>query len=103
MVKGVSLGGWLCGKVVRLMAFRAAGQYYKFAREIVRRTADKPNARNFTRAVVGQNEQLAVCKTLASKLGTRMQPFEYRPVRYWSKDTNGTLTGGEKSRLESRC
>ena len=25
---------------------------------------------------------LAACKTLASKLRTRMQPFEYRPVRY---------------------
>ena len=25
-----------------------------------------------------------------------MQLFEYRSVRYWSKETNGTLTGGRK-------
>ena len=25
-----------------------------------------------------------------------MQPFEYRPVRYLSKEINGTLTGGRK-------
>ena len=25
-----------------------------------------------------------------------MQPFEYPPVRYWSKENNGTLTGGRK-------
>ena len=25
-----------------------------------------------------------------------MQPFEYRSVRYWSKEINGTLTGGRK-------
>ena len=42
------------------------------------------------------NLQLAACKTLASKLGTRMQPFEYRSVRYWSKEINGTRTGGQK-------
>ena len=26
-----------------------------------------------------------------------MQSFEYRSIRYWSKDINGTLTGGEKN------
>ena len=25
-----------------------------------------------------------------------MQPFEYRPVRYWSKEIDGTLPGGRK-------
>ena len=25
-----------------------------------------------------------------------MQPFEYRSVRYWSKEIDGTLTGGRK-------
>ena len=25
-----------------------------------------------------------------------MQPFEYRSVRYWSKEINGTRTGGRK-------
>ena len=25
-----------------------------------------------------------------------MQLFEYRSVRYWSKENNGTLTGGRK-------
>ena len=38
---------------------------------------------------------LAVCKTLAST-GTRMQLFEYPSVRYWSKEINGTRTGGRK-------
>ena len=38
-----------------------------------------------------------LCKTLASKLGTRMQPFEYRSVRYCSKEINGTLTGAQKN------
>ena len=36
-------------------------------------------------------------KTLASKIGTRMQPFEYPSVRLWSKESNGTLTGGQKN------
>ena len=26
-----------------------------------------------------------------------MQPLEYRSVRYWSKEINGTLTGGQKT------
>ena len=26
-----------------------------------------------------------------------MQPFEHHPVRYWSKEINGTRTGGRKS------
>ena len=25
-----------------------------------------------------------------------MQPFEYRSVRYWSKEINGTRIGGQK-------
>ena len=33
-------------------------------------------------------------KTLASE--TRMQPFEYRSVSYWSKEINGALTVGQK-------
>ena len=41
-----------------------------------------------------KNEMLAACKTLAS---TRMQPFEYPSVRLWSKESNGTLTGGQKN------
>jgi hypothetical protein len=36
-------------------------------------------------------EEPAYGKTLASKLGTRMQPFEYPSVSYWSKEINGTL------------
>ena len=28
-----------------------------------------------------------------------MQPFEYRSVRYWSKEINGTLTGGRKTKF----
>ena len=39
---------------------------------------------------------LAVCKTLASQIKRDMQPFEYRSVRYWSKEINGTLTGSRK-------
>ena len=36
-------------------------------------------------------------KTLGmQQLGTRMQLFEYRSVRYWSKEINGTRTGGRK-------
>ena len=31
-----------------------------------------------------------------AKLGTRMQLFEYRSVRSWSKEINRTLTGGRK-------
>ena len=38
--------------------------------------------------------QLAVCKTLEFKLERDMQPFECRSVRYWSKEINGTRTGG---------
>ena len=26
-----------------------------------------------------------------------LELFEYRPVRYWSKEINGTLTGGRKN------
>ena len=40
--------------------------------------------------------QLAVCKTLASKLERVMQLFEHRSVPYWSKEINGTRTGGRK-------
>ena len=33
-----------------------------------------------------------------------MHPFEYRSVRYWSKETDWTLSGGLKnSFLDSRC
>ena len=28
-----------------------------------------------------------------------MQPFEYRPVRCWSKEINRTLIGGEKGNI----
>ena len=28
-----------------------------------------------------------------------MQPFEYRSVRYWSKEINGTRTGGRKRKF----
>ena len=38
--------------------------------------------------------QLAVCKILAFKLERDMQLFEYRSVRYWSKEINGTRIGG---------
>ena len=31
-----------------------------------------------------------------------MQPFEYRSVRYWSKEINGTRTGGRKLFFNSR-
>ena len=31
-----------------------------------------------------------------------MQPFEYRSVRYWSKEINGTRTGGRKTNLVIR-
>ena len=43
--------------------------------------------------------QLAACKTLANKLRERMQPFEYPSVRYWSKEINGTLHGGQKNKF----
>ena len=46
-----------------------------------------------------KTDRLAVCKTLAIKIGTRMQPFEYRSVRYWSKEINGTRTGGRKRKF----
>ena len=39
---------------------------------------------------------LAAGKPLASKTQRSMQPFEYRSVRYWSKEIDGTLTGGRK-------
>ena len=42
-------------------------------------------------------QQLAACKTLAKmpeKAKRDMQLFEYRSVRYWSEEINGTLTGG---------
>ena len=38
--------------------------------------------------------ELAACMTLASK--NDMQLFEYRSVRYWSKEINETRTGGPK-------
>ena len=44
-------------------------------------------------------EPLAVCKTLASKSKRDMQLFEYRSVRYWSKEINGTRTGGRKRKF----
>ena len=31
-----------------------------------------------------------------------MQPFEHRSVRYWSKEINGTLTGGPKINFFNR-
>jgi len=31
-----------------------------------------------------------------------MQPFEYPSVRYWSKEINGTLPGGRKTKFNSR-
>ena len=40
--------------------------------------------------------ELAACKTLASRNDRPVQPFEYHSVRYWSKEINGTLTGGRK-------
>ena len=41
-----------------------------------------------------RRRQLAACKTLANR--NDMQLFEYRSVSYWSKEINGTLTGGQK-------
>ena len=43
--------------------------------------------------------RLAACKTLASKFERVMQLFQYRSVRYWSKDINGTRTGGRKTKF----
>ena len=41
--------------------------------------------------------QLAACKdTSIQRNKPDMQLFERRSVRYWSKETNGTRTGGEK-------
>ena len=37
--------------------------------------------------------------TSKRSLGTRMQPFEYRSVRYWSKEIDGTRTGGRKKKF----
>ena len=34
--------------------------------------------------------------TLGLTRSCAMQPFEYRSVRYWSKEINGTLPGGRK-------
>ena len=39
---------------------------------------------------------LEVCKTLASMKRDK-QLLEYRSVRYWSKEINGTLRGGQKN------
>ena len=41
--------------------------------------------------------QLAACKTLEFKLERDTQSFKYRSVRYWSKEINGTPTGGRKN------
>ena len=43
--------------------------------------------------------QLAACKILAFKLERGVQPFEYRSVRYWSKEINGTRTRGRKRKF----
>ena len=37
---------------------------------------------------------LASCKDTSKQNECGMQPFEYRSVRYWSKEINVTRTGG---------
>ena len=44
-----------------------------------------------------RQRELAGRKTLAIKRD--MQPFEYRSVCYWSKEINGTRTGGRKGKF----
>ena len=46
-----------------------------------------------------ENKASGLCKTLASKTKRVTQPFEYRSVRYWSKEINGTLPGGRKNKF----
>jgi len=48
-------------------------------------------------AAVGS--RLAASKTLASRMKTCMQQFEYRSVRQWSKEINGTRTRGRKRKF----
>ena len=44
--------------------------------------------------------ELAACiDTSMRKTKRDLQPFEYRSVRYWSKEINGTLTGGRKRKF----
>ena len=40
--------------------------------------------------------ELAACIDTSMQTKHDLQPFEYRSVRYWSKEINGTLTGGQK-------
>jgi hypothetical protein len=42
---------------------------------------------------VASTLELAAVRPLASKT----KPFEYRSVRYWSKEINGTRTGAQKN------
>ena len=57
------------------------------------RGATRGNRLNSSRLASVSNRTL---DCLASKLGTLMQPFEYRSVGYCFKEMNGTLTGGRK-------
>jgi len=41
--------------------------------------------------------ELAACIDTSMKTKRGLQPFEYPSVRYWSKEINGTLTGGRKN------
>ena len=40
--------------------------------------------------------ELAACIDTSMQTKRDLQPFEYRSVRYWSKEINGTRTGGRK-------
>ena len=52
----------------------------------------------------GRPRQLAACKdTSIQRNKPDMQLFERRSVRYWSKETNGTRTGGEKGNFLIRA
>ena len=51
----------------------------------------------FARLERRPKSNLAASKALASKRFYDMQSFEYPSVRYWSKEINGTLTGGRKN------
>ena len=84
----------LCCVQQRTVASEAAD-----SSQVVLQTARWPNSRPL-RVLSSQTPAqpkpgLAACKVLAC-IKTHIQPFECRSVRYWSKETNRALTGGQK-------
>ena len=83
-------------------AFSASLQGYEIATVVSRQLSGTQLPSNAVKKLAKKRESRARKnaasgrKTLASKPGTRMQLFEYPSVRYWSKEINGTRTGGRK-------